>query len=63
MVLLNFPFCLVQKTCPILSTNQMQNLKQSRIGHSLFPRFKQFDSFHSELLLVNDNVNPFLTNV
>lgn len=63
MVLLNFALRLVQKTCPILSTNQMQNLKQSRIGLSLFPRFKQFTYFHFELLLVNNDVNLFLTSV
>ena len=63
MVLLNFALRLVRKTRPMLSTNQMQNLKQSRIGLSLFPRFKQFTSFHFELLLVNNDVNLFLTSV
>ena len=63
MVLLNFALRLVQKTRPMLSTNQMQNLKQSRIDLSLFPRFKQFTSFHFELLLVNNDVNLFLTSV
>lgn len=48
--LLYFPLWLVKKSCTILSTNQMQNWHQSRLGcpRRVFPCFGQFSCFHFE---------------
>ena len=41
-----FILWMVEKTGPIISTNQIQNLDQARLGHPPFPRFRLLACFH-----------------